>query len=60
MVIFNYQGVEPTMSWSVYIDVPGTTNKQLRYLGTYDTQEEALQVRDNAELNMSSYGDRDL
>ena len=60
MVIFNYQGVEPTVTWSAYVDKPGTTNKQWIFLGTFSTQEEALEARNNAERNMSSYGDRDL
>ena len=35
-------------------------NKQWIYLGTYSSEEEAIEARDNAEKNMSSYGDRDL
>jgi hypothetical protein len=60
MVILNYQGIEPTVSWSAYVDTPGATNKQKIFLGTYSTLEEAVDARDNAEKNMSSYGDRDL
>ena len=59
-VIFNYRGIEPECTWSAYMDVPGSTNKQKIYLGTYNTLEEAIEARDNAEKNMSSYGDRDL
>ena len=59
-VIFNYRGIEPECTWSAYIDVPGSTNKQKIYLGTYNTIEEAIEARDNAEYNMSFYGDRDL
>jgi len=59
-VIFNYRGIEPECTWSTYIDVPGSTNGQKIYIGTYNTREEAIEARDNAEKNMSSYGDRDL
>ena len=59
-VIFNYRGIEPTCTWSAYVDVPGSKNKQWIYLGTYSSEEEAIEARDNAEKNMSSYGDRDL
>ena len=60
-VIFNYRGIEPTCTWSAYVDdVPGSKNKQWIYLGTYSSKEEAIEARDNAERNMSSYGDRDI
>ena len=58
--IMTCRGIEPTITWSSYIDVPGSKNKQWIYLGTYSTEEEAIEARDNAEKNMSSYGDRDL
>jgi hypothetical protein len=60
MVIPNFQGIEPTVSWSAYIDKPGSTNKQWIFLGTFTTQEEALEARDEAERSLSSYGDRDI
>ena len=41
-VIFNYRGIEPECTWSAYMDVPGSTNKQKIYLGTYNTIEEAI------------------
>ena len=56
----NFQGIEPTVTWSSYIERPGSQNKQWIYLGTYSTKEEAIEARDEAEKGLSSYGDRDL
>ena len=59
-VIMNYRVIEPEMTWSAYLDVPGSKNNQCIYLGTYSTKEEAIEARDEAEKGLSSYGDRDL
>ena len=53
-------GIEPTITWSSYIQRPGSQNKQWVYLGTYSTEEEAIEARDEAEKGLSSYGDKDL
>jgi hypothetical protein len=58
--IMTCRGIEPTITWSSYIERPGSQNKQWVYLGTYSTEQEAIDARDEAERGLSHYGDRDL